>query len=126
MITFETKKFIDTYWLIVRTWDGIDRPQYFKLFEITEDEMEFKSGRFDRFDNNTYINKNNEIPLNKEVDIEYILAWINENTFGKWSFDATDWFVYNIIGKFGPVPCMAIFYFEDEVDAMAFKLRWIE
>ena len=122
-ISIDARKYLGYNRLIVREWDGIGQPQYTSVFKITEEEIDFVGGRFERFEYGRSEHKFS-VGVTKELKIEEIINWIHENTTGVWSFDiSTDFSDCHIGTEFFDIAW--IFYFKDDEDAMAFKLRWI-
>jgi len=125
-VSIEAQKYWGQYWLLVRTWDGIDKPQKACIFKIAPDEVEFEGGRFKRM-KWTYTDKDpwlQKLIIGSELcEIEEIINWISENTVGFWNFDISlsdDCFYDGQVHD-----AVWIFRFKDEQDAMAFKLRWM-
>lgn len=117
MISVEARKHLGKNWVIVREWDGIDQPDYTRIFEITEEELEFEGGRFTR---KNWMIPSSEliiaVPDRSEITtIEEIVNWIAKNTSKKWNFEIFASVDLEFIWKFG---------FESKKDAVAFKLRW--
>ena len=50
-ISVEARKFWGDNWFLVRYWNGIDKPERTRIFKITEEEIDFKDGRFERHKN---------------------------------------------------------------------------
>jgi len=48
MISLNARKYLGNNYLIVREWDGYDKPSYTPVFKITEEEIDFAGGRFER------------------------------------------------------------------------------
>lgn len=122
MISIETKKYDDGLWMIVREWDGIDRPDYTKVFRITEREDGFNGGRFERMQFSSKDNMNKIVINDDDFDIEMAVNWIAENTNGKWYFNVDFGWGNNIKCYNTSIDAEWIFYFSDESDAVAFKL----
>lgn len=102
----------------IREWDGYEQPQYSRLFKITEEEREFKGGRFERKGFGRAPSKELQIILpadSKILNIEEIIGWIDRNTTGIWNFE-----IYTAIGP----DFVWVFGFVEPKDAMAFKLCW--
>ena len=100
-----------------RYWDGYDRPNYGTIFEITKKERDLKS---DRFKNFNHINFNEcgtfyGISISSK-NIEEMFYWIFENINSKWYCDLEDIFDNLYFMNF---------WFEDDTNALAFKLRWL-
>lgn len=126
MIGIDARRYLGNNWLIVRQWDGIDKPNYFRVFKITEEENDFQYGRFKRMsDTRISLKQKLIVGITKETKIEEIINWIHENTTGFWYFDvsddANDCYFENVY--YGEV--VWVFHFKDKKDAMGFKLRWI-
>jgi len=118
MISVEARKYLGKYYLIVREWDGFDKPQYTPIFEITEEELDFKGGRFSRMC--SYFAYKSDLiiaipDLPRITTIQEIINWVSKNTSGNWNFDLFSAIEPQFIWKF---------VFETEKDAVAFKLRW--
>jgi len=133
MISVEARKYLGDNWLIVREWDGYDRPNYSRVFEITKEEIDFAGGRFERFQYGK-LEHNFIIGVTKGLKIEETIDWIHENTTGVWSFDiSTDTLDcyggsnYQNNDSSGQqfFDIVWLFYFKDEEDIVAFKLGWI-
>jgi len=125
MISLETRKNDDKYYLYIREWYGIDRPIYTRLFEINKEEYQFKGGRFKRCQHQ-YKFKYRFILEFK--NIKPIIDWVNKNTSGIWYLDissnSTD--CLNVEKRTNElVEAVLVFYLEDNNDALAFKLKWL-
>lgn len=121
-ISIDARKYLGYNYLIVREWDGYDKPSYSPVFKITEEEIDFIGGRFERFKFGRAIHKFN-IGITKELKLEEIIDWIHENTTNVWCFDISTDFSECHMGT-DSFDVVWIFYFGNEEDAMAFKLRW--
>lgn len=79
MISLETKEFQGNNYCIVRTWDGYDKPEYFKQFEINKKEIDFKGGRFKKMKHirGGYLNPF-KIPTNI-IQLREIVEWLDNN-----------------------------------------------
>ena len=123
MISIEAEKYWGDLWLTVREWDGVDQPQRSRIFKISEEELDFAGGRFERMGYHYTDNFKHEIGIdtNKgKYNPDSAVTWIHENTKGIWCFD-----IENSVFKNGDYYEYAwVFYFEDNEDAVAFKLRW--
>ena len=133
MISLNARKYLGNNYLIVREWDGYDKPSYTPVFKITEEEIDFAGGRFERLQYGKLGHKF-IIGIIKGLKIEETIDWIHENTTGVWSFDiSTDTLDcyggsnYQNNGSSSQqfFDFVWIFYFIDEEDAVAFKLRWL-
>ncbi len=133
MISLDARKYRGNNCLIVREWDGYDKPYYQCIFEITEEEIDFSGGRFERFKYGALEHKF-IIGVTKGLKIEETIDWIHENTTGVWSFDISNDTLdcyggsnYQINGSGSQqfFDIVWLFYFKDEEDIVAFKLRWI-
>lgn len=121
--SIDARKYLGYNYLIVREWDGYDKPNYTPVFKITEEEIDFVGGRFKRFKYGKSKYKFS-IGVVKKLKIEKTIDWIHENTTGIWSFDiSTDAVDCHIDTEFFVL--VWIFYFKKEEDAVAFKLGWI-
>lgn len=121
-ISIDARKYMGINYLMVREWDGYDRPSYTPVFNITEEEIDFFGGRFERF---KYGKSEHKfcIGVTNGLKIEETIDWIHENTTGVWSFDISTEFPHcRIDEEFFDV--VWIFYFIKEEDVVAFKLRW--
>ena len=132
-ISIDARKYLGYNYLIVREWDGYDKPSYTPIFKITEEEIDFIGGRFKRFEYGRLEHKFS-IGVVKGLKIEKRIDWIHENATGVWSFDiSTDTLDcyggsnYQINGSDSQqfFDIVWLFYFKDEEDIVAFKLRWI-
>lgn len=122
MISFGTKEYYNGSWFIIRSWDGIDKPDYIKVFEIQPNELAFKDGRFKNYNHKHYKNK---IDLtHNNVDLEKIITWISENINDNWFLDIDEWYGSSIKTKTSIFPGKSTFYFDKEENAVAFKLVW--
>lgn len=123
MISIETVRYPNGLWMVVREWDGIDRPDYTKVFRLMESENEFGRGRFERmkFESKS---SNNKIVIDDDdnFDVEMAVDWIAENTNGKWYLGVDFGWGNNIKCYNTLIDAEWIFYFSDESDAVAFKL----
>ena len=101
----------------VRYWDGIDKPVYTKIFEITKEERALRSGRFKNF---VYFNFNERCTFTRvEIQAEEFVSmfyWMFDNMESKWACDP-----YFFFGD----PVIIHFWFKEDTDATAFKLRWL-
>lgn len=101
----------------IRYWDGIDRPDYTRLFEITEEETDLRSGRFKNF---VHVDFNEKMTFTyveiSSDELTSMFYWLFDNIEFKWS-NRPDY-------VFGD-PIIMDFWFEDDIDATAFKLRWL-
>ena len=124
-ISIDARKYLGHNYLIVREWDGYDKPSYTPVFKITEEEIDFAGGRFEKMlDTRISLKKKLIIGITKETNIEEIINWIYENANNLWYFDistdASDCYFKDVY--YGEV--VWVFYFKDKKDAMGFKLRW--
>ena len=116
MISIEAKKYSDRYWFLVREWDGYDRPHRELLFKITEDEVDFEGGRFERRKIGKFKHRV-VIGLRPPETPESMIDWITENTTGQWYIDIDTDIMHDVQWQF---------YFMKDEDATAFKLRWCD
>ena len=110
-------------YLVIRYWDGYDKPSYSRVLPINEpEEINLDAGRFENFVNRPI--QTSKATFDYVTFNDYTLAeffnWAFENTTGKWSIE--------VIGTHGyhrPL-CgfIATLWFENEADAVAFKLMW--
>ena len=119
MISLESGKKYGNFCLYIRTWDGYDKPDYYPVLNITEEEVEFKGGRFERCmgraksgikGQNLYL----LVGEPPEDDLEPIVNWVHENTTCQWAMDLEHTFSVS----------MWRFSFTNEEDAVLFKLTW--
>ena len=125
MIGIEAETYWGDNWLLIRTWDGIDKPLKARIFKITEEEIDFEGGRFERMVSMYAAQQSSfqklVIGMEKQT-IEEIINWVSENTVGFWNFEVSisdDCFYDGEVHD-----SVWIFHFEDDEMAMAFKLRW--
>ncbi len=123
-LSLEAIKYLGRNAVVIRSWDGYDRPQKTPIFNITEEELGFEGGRFNLF---TYALKevSQKFALSEENnDLEEIINWIAENVEGFWYFDISDNFQDCYIG--GEYFWHAwVFYFKNPEDCVMFTLRWM-
>ncbi len=116
VISVEAREFKGDNWLIVRYWDGFDKPEYFPVTRITRDELDFSSGRFNLCDPN-YTNPNSHdfyILIVHQLDIiEPYINWISDNINHTWrlAIEGGDFIHWKIS-------------FSNRDDAILFKLTW--
>jgi len=118
MIRLKAEEYLGRPWLLVYDQlDGYKKPYRIRIFEITEEELDFVSGRFERMVNSSVKPFEHKIEIGDEESYnpEDIITWIYENTNGLWNFDISDtqW------------KSEWIFSFQEDEDAVAFKLRWV-
>lgn len=130
MISIQTKKYLGYAWLLIREWDGIDQPQRYRIFKITNNEIDFIGGRFERMLCPSGMNINKILKKKKLIfdvsnkRLEEIINWISENTNNHWFFDISeDSSDCYFDGDFHAT--VWVFYFEDDGDAFGVKLRWM-
>lgn len=118
MISIESGKKYGKLCVYIRFWDGYDKPAYYPVMDISEEEVEFKGGRFERCLGQA---KSGDVTQNLYLEIKQlkneltnIVNWINGTIEGQWSFDIEE----NIF-----VTCWR-FSFTNEEDAVLFKLTW--
>ena len=118
MLSIETRDYNNgECWFAIRHWDGIDRPEYYKLFRIDIEEMNLNNGRFARMKRFDYIYDDEQmIEIIPPKTPEEIIIWIHENTTDLWNMrvdygmsNSTFWY----------------FCFLSIEDATGFKLRWL-
>jgi hypothetical protein len=98
-------------WLSVREWDGIDRPVYYKIFEVTPAETK-SSGRFLRCTSIIGSPFQYKFELNASINLENLINWVSENVQHNWALD--------VESNFGEY--LWLFSFENEEDAVLFRL----
>jgi len=122
-VSLEVRRYLGHNWLVFREWDGVDKPQYSSVFKITEEELDFEGGRFERMQHTTLFKQKLSVGIIAETKIEEIINWIHENTTGLWYFNIStsidDTFIDN-----EHYAAAWIFYFKETNDATGFKLRW--
>lgn len=124
MLDLEAIKYLGRNVVAIRAWDGYDKPQKTPIFNIAEEELDFKGGRFKLF---TYALKgfSQKFALDEErCNLENIINWIAENVEGLWYFDISD----NIDDCYidGEYFWHAwVFYFKSPEDCVKFTLRWM-
>lgn len=125
-ISLVAEPYGEKYWCKIREWDGIDQPQRHRVFEITEDEVDFKGGRFKKmryssygFESKIVLSANND-----ETPINEVITWISENIKKIWHFDISmSW--EDCYDGSQYYDMVWVFHFKNEEDAVAFKLRWM-
>lgn len=131
MISFEAK---DNAFYI-REWDGYDRPYYFKLFELRDEENDFVGGRFS---NNTIKRYKHRLKLKSTIliaindhcletclsspNLEEVITWLHENT-STWNIDAERF--YNFYHNASKYHLVFTVHLNNDIDAMHFKLTWM-
>lgn len=118
MISLEATMYTGKNKIIIREWDGYDKPQYYPVMDITDDEIGFAGGRFRK-----YQSRVNDFPATNRLyllikspirEFEPIFNWIGENIEGYWNVDIEDVFCEPLL----------VFSFESEEDSILFKLTW--
>ena len=99
----------------IRYWNGIDKPEYKRLFEITFKERDLESGRFENFVYNNFSERSTfrSVQISSK-DLVIMFYWMFDNMTSKWSCEL----------DFYGDPTIMDFWFEEDVDAMVFKLMW--
>ncbi len=113
-------------WVTIREWEGFDKPSHSRLFKITDEEIDFVGGRFERMvpTDRTFINEVC-MPITKEdYNPERFVDWIHENMTGCWNFEISDEWKHTVINN-EYYEVVWVFTFKDDMDATAFKLRWV-
>lgn len=123
-LSLEAIKYLGHNVVVVRSWDGYDKPQKTPLFKITEEELNFQGGRFKLF---TYALKeySQKFALAEEhCKLEHMINWIDENIKGFWYFDISSEISDCYID--GEYFWNAwVFYFKNDEDCVMFTLRWM-
>jgi hypothetical protein len=118
MISLDPKKYMGKYYLVIRTWDGIDQPDYFPVFQIDEDEMSLDTKRFSRYAK--FVDPSADLYelflaiQEPKKELGLFISWILDNTVGLWRV--------NVEGG-----CVTPFWrisFTNSEDAVLFKLVW--
>ncbi len=124
-LSVEAIKYLGHNVVLVRSWDGYDKPQKTPVFKITEEELDFQGGRFKRFTFNASTEYSQKFAIPEEsCELEKVTNWIGENAEGFWYFDITDKFSDCYIG--GEFFWHAwIFFFTSDEDCVKFTLRWM-
>lgn len=116
----EVGKKYGKYCIYIRDWDGIDQPQYYPICPASEEEDEFRAGRFRHFKYGKSPAKQQNFILRIRTDnigskIQEIINWIGDNIEHYWSFD---------IDYLGEPYSEWRFSFHDVEDATLFKMIW--
>ena len=92
MISLEARKYRGACWLIIRIWDGYDKPDYYPIMKITEKELDFKGGRFKNCNNVVFLKiKDLYLLIDKpRKELELVINWIHENIINQWDLDIED------------------------------------
>ncbi len=125
VISVETMEMYGSKWVSIREWDGFDRPSHTCAFKISDVEMEFVGGRFERMvpTDRTFPHKICTPITDDDNNPEHFVDWIHENTTGQWNFEISDEWKDTVIDNRYYDFAWA-FTFKEDVDATAFKLRW--
>jgi hypothetical protein len=120
VISFEFREFriykAIAPFLSVREWNGIDRPEYFKIFKVTHDECNLK-GRFTLCQSINGSKSPYCVRLDASVNLEESITWIAENIHQPWAID-----VESVFGNLDDINW--VFSFNYEEDAVLFRLSW--
>lgn len=116
MVTsIETKAYPKGNYFIVRHWDGYDRPEYFRCFEITDEEIYFRGGRFR---NKNPVGPDARIVKLKDTSfLKDAIDWVSDNDIQSWNIEVVQSWEHGMF--------FFKFYFRNEDDAILFKLRWL-
>jgi len=119
VISLESGKKNGKLCLYIRTWDGYDNPQYYPVMDITEEELDFKGGRFEKCLGSAKAGPGTGYNLYLEIEnpkdeLENLVNFVAENTQAQWAVDLEETFCMN---------CWR-FSFTNEEDAVLFKLQW--
>ena len=118
MISLESGKKYGGFCVYIRTWNGIDQPDYYPVMKIIEEEVGFKAGRFKRCLGHAKAGKAGYdlyLVIQQPADeLEPLVNWVDKNTEGQWELDIEDTFIS---------PCWRFSFTNDE-DAVLFKLTW--
>ena len=122
-LSLEAIKYLGQTVLVVRSWDGYDRPQKTSLFKITEEELDFQGGRFKLCSHLKEYSQKFAL-AEEHSKLEDVINWVAENIEGSWYFDISDDFDdCNIGGEYFWTAW--VFYFKNHADCVMFTLRWI-
>ena len=123
-LSLEAIRYLGQNVVVIRSWDGYDKPQKTPMFKITEEELDFEGGRFKLF---AYALKevSQKFALAEEnCELEKVINWIAENVEGFWYFDISDSFSdCYISGEYFWIAW--VFYFKNAEDCVKFTLRWM-
>ncbi len=126
ILSIDARKYLGKNSVVLRSWDGYDKPQIIPLFKITEEELDFQGGRFNLF---TYLCKLSFKAYaigvkDKAPPIEEIINWIGKNVEDFWYFDISeDYQDCSLDGEF--FWHAWVFYFKNPEDCVMFTLRWM-
>lgn len=104
--------------VIIREWDGIDKPQYYPVMDIAEEELDFKGGRFEKCigmaksgipGQDLYLHVSQPVK-----EFGPIIDWVAENIENKWAVDIEST-MFEEVWRFS---------FTNLEDAVLFKLTW--
>lgn len=124
-LSIEAIRYLGLNVLVIRSWNGYEKPQKTPLFKITEEELDFQGGRFKLFIWDALREHSQKFALAEEhCKLENVINWIGENIEGSWYFDISDNFSDCYID--GEYFWHAwIFYFNNDEDCVMFTLRWM-
>ena len=124
--SIDARKYLGRNSVVLRSWDGYDKPEIVPLFKITEEELDFVGGRFKL---HTYALKEVSQKFaigvkHKAPRIEEIVNWISENVESFWYFDISeDYQDCSLDNEF--YWHAWVFYFKSDEDCVKFTLRWM-
>lgn len=110
--------------VVIRSWDGYDKPQKIPIFKITEKELDFEGGRFNLFAY-ALVDFSQKFALaDEDTKLEDVINWIAKNVEELWYFDISDSFADCYIN--GEYYWYAwVFFFKSHEDCVKFTLRWM-
>lgn len=122
-LSIEAEKYRGKMWLLIRQWDGVGQPDRTPICEISEEELDFAGGRFEKMGNHYTDKFKHKIGIDIKrgtYNPDSAITWIYENTKNNWCFDIVNGFIDG--NEY--YENAWVFYFEKDEDAVAFKLRW--
>lgn len=107
-------------WLILRTWDGYDKPNYYRLIELQPDEINLNAGRLKNF-----IHFREPEWCYGPTTVEVMMVQTPGYRVKESYTQVIEWCAANSTGKWSFIPMYdgeAQFWFENISDAVHFKL----